>query len=385
MLCLPLGRLGLVMSAAALVACAGAAPVEPKAELEPYVAPFVSGRLTVRVVDVDPRTEPQPPVVSYDLLDDERFVDPEIAREEIVAKALGGVKRPTLDCFAPGQEAADIWIVGRSGSAGHVRALDVASTTAGREATRCVLARLWKSMLPQPGLAFSYRLHVEPWNPACTTVDCEALPDPVTLPRPRRDDGEVWASAFSPATWVPRIRRCYNMSLARDPSMGGTLRMRLVIGEDGVVRAAVAESSTITDTSLVSCIQSTLASSTVPVVPYGPTEIIFPFTLTSAPTPPPVSRVGRTFPLDRVTPRDLVGTAESKGMRAAVVPGSEDEPARPFVVFVEKDGHVASIRRVNGDVRPEATRRTIRTGDVTLVFDDPDLAYDAKLVELLQR
>lgn len=371
-------------------ACAGAPPAAPNEELAPYVHPYVSGRLSVRVVDVDPTTEPVAPIVPFDLLDDERaaYVDPEVQREQAVSAALGGAKRPTLDCFAPGQEAADVWIVGRTGNAGHVRALDVASTTAGREATRCVLSRLWKAMLPESGIAFSYWLHVEPWNPQCTTIDCETLPDPTEVPAPRArtSDASMYVSSFSPARWVPRLRRCYNTSLARDPTLSGSVRLRVVVGDDGVVRGVAPERSTLTDPGLVSCIQAAISSVTLPPPPNGPMELIYPITFSGAPaSPPPPREFERDMlRLDELRGRDIVDSAEAAGLQGAVVPGGEDGSARPFVVFLEKDGHVAAVRRVSGEVRSAATRRSIRTGDMTLVLDDPDLAYDPAFFAQLQ-
>lgn len=379
--------LALVFVAAASFGC-GATPPEPKTELAPYVHPFVSARLTVRVVDVEPSTEPPPAVPTDEGLDGERanVPDPVAEREATIAAALGGIRRPTLDCFAPGQPAADVWIVGRAGNGGHVRALEVASSSAGKDATRCLAALLWRAVLPERGIAFSYRLHVEPWKEGCTTKDCEALPDPI-VPPPSRPKYSGAAATYSPALWLARIRRCYNRSLATNPDLSGGLSVHAMIGRDGLVMRADSESSSLSDPALASCIVGVIQSVKFPVPEDGPVEVVFPFTFTGSPSPEPRRDTARrdAFQWDVATAADIVHAAESKGMRGAVVPGELDEPGQPFVVFLEENGHVAALRRVHGEPRPEATRRSMRVGDSTIVLDDPELAHGPAFFVDLQR
>ncbi|MFO0610997.1 MAG: AgmX/PglI C-terminal domain-containing protein [Polyangiaceae bacterium] len=388
-LCCAALSVGLGVSVAA---CAGAPSVQAPAQLADaaYVHPQVSGRLSVRVIDVGPAPGPADPP-AFGALDGDGVLsrassaeldDPRDPREAEVARALGGARRPTLDCFAPGQASADVWIVGRTGNAGHVRALDVASSTAGRDATRCVLSSLWGAVLPGRGIAFSYLLHVEPWPTGCTTVDCESLPDlPPLQPKPASPPDDL--SSYSPARYVARLRRCYSASLARDPNLTGSLNLRLRIGGDGTVTNADASSSTFSDAQLTACIVSSLASMTFPPPESGePFDVVYPIRFVPGATGvSPVSAPPRRH--GELDARGIVEAAEANDIHAAIVPGGEVGTAQPFVVFLERGGRVAAVRRLFEEPPPNAVRRTRRIGPSLLVLDDPERAFDASVFDAL--
>lgn len=80
--------------------------------------------------------------------------------------------------------------------------------------------------------------------------------DESTLPR-RTIDGVVAGSA-------PRLRRCYEIGLSREPGLAGRIPVRFVVDAGGSVLVASDGGSTVADPSVVRCVLQAFATMTFP-------------------------------------------------------------------------------------------------------------------------
>lgn len=377
------------------VACSGATvEAETPGALEiPYVHPWVSARLDVRVVALDAKDDLDAFTVPLDITDDEaaQLVDPERSRESRFAAAFGGVQRPTLDCFAPGQGAADVWIVGRTGNGGAIRSLELARSTAGREATRCVLSVLAGARGPAAKVGFSYLLHVEPWPVGCTTVDCERLPGlprvEVAPPVGMTGGAYVDVSNGTMERFRAGLRACYNRALSQEPTLTGSFTLRARIGLSGEVTSVEATNVTGGLASIAACARSRFASIVFPMPEpaSGPVEIVFPVRFTTPGGAPPLPVTPPIRALDDLDGARFASLAAEKDVRAALVP-RESYEGGPWMVFVERGGRVATVRRTPGEVPMRKHRKRFEIGRTwSLVLDDPDTAFEGNLFDELQR
>lgn len=373
------------------VACAGA-PIEAETPADvPYVHPSVSARLDVRVVDLDSRNDLAPLDIAPDLTDDEvaQLVDPARAREARFATALGGLRRPTLDCFGPGHPAADVWVVGRTGNGGAIRAVELARSTASPEATECVKRVLLgaRGRGPAAHVGFSYLLHVEPWPEGCTTVDCEQLPP---LPRVEEQAPIGVSTAYvdlSNSTmdrFRAGLRSCYSRALSQDPNLQGRLTLRARIGESGEVASVDASSTSAALTSVAACARARFASLVFPPPQFAPVEMVVPLVFTTPSAEPPAPAAPSQRVLDGLDGPGFAALASSKGAHAAAIP--IEHPDDAWMVFVEQGGRVATVRRAGRDapVRKDRTRHDDPSGGA-LLLDDPDGAFDDDLFRQLER
>ena len=72
------------------------------------------------------------------------------------------------------------------------------------------------------------------------------------------------------------LRACYNDGLTRDPSLGGKVTMRFVIGEDGSVNQLRTVCTSLPDPAVVSCMAERFAKFQFPKQPGGRLTVVYP-------------------------------------------------------------------------------------------------------------
>jgi outer membrane biosynthesis protein TonB len=96
---------------------------------------------------------------------------------------------------------------------------------------------------------------------------------------------------------MPRFRNCYELALARDPSLAGKVTTAIVIGPDGGVAEARVAESTLTDAELHTCLNGvSLALRFAPPKGGGKVFVTYPFVFSSSGGSPEPRRGGCIFP-----------------------------------------------------------------------------------------
>lgn len=79
-----------------------------------------------------------------------------------------------------------------------------------------------------------------------------------------------------------RFRSCYDSALTRNPKLAGKVVVRFVIGQDGVVSSASSEpDTTITDTTVVTCIVDGFKKLSFPAPEGGIVTVVYPLTFST--------------------------------------------------------------------------------------------------------